>query len=368
MKKGGVDLGFDRLTLVDGTTAALQGQVLSLDPPGNKSNSTDQDDHRRGRRPDPRQLRREAHRHRRRRRGRRHRRRDPRREHRPEHHGRPGHDGLDEDHGSRHGALAPPGRLPKQRRLLQQRPGAYRRRTRRPITKLSSGAKTNNTRHRSGGVSLFCARVQAARTRARRATRAIAASRSRSGVSTSRLRDARLRGGPRARSARRRAVVLEIDARDEPVAEQERQHVVAVHALVLRRVDLQAEVESNSSRVRSRSQTSESNGESSARASMRRGRRAPRARYGRRAALRPHALAARPRRRAPRRARARRRHRAGSSRAGRVRSRSPSARAAMRTSSRCASASAASARRAPRAAARARADRRRARSPCGTRS
>src|ERR1700733_2592281 len=40
MKKGGVALGFDRLTLVDGTTAALQGQVLSLDAQGNKANST----------------------------------------------------------------------------------------------------------------------------------------------------------------------------------------------------------------------------------------------------------------------------------------------------------------------------------------
>jgi hypothetical protein len=40
MKKGAVTLGFDRLTLVDGTTAALQGQVLSFDAQGNKSNST----------------------------------------------------------------------------------------------------------------------------------------------------------------------------------------------------------------------------------------------------------------------------------------------------------------------------------------
>ncbi|MEA2689039.1 MAG: hypothetical protein QOD51_1646 [Candidatus Eremiobacteraeota bacterium] len=40
MKKGGVALSFDRLTLMDGTTAALQGQVLSLDAQGNKANST----------------------------------------------------------------------------------------------------------------------------------------------------------------------------------------------------------------------------------------------------------------------------------------------------------------------------------------
>ena len=40
MKKGAVNLAFDRLTLMDGTTAALQGQVLSLDAQGNKSNST----------------------------------------------------------------------------------------------------------------------------------------------------------------------------------------------------------------------------------------------------------------------------------------------------------------------------------------
>ena len=40
MHKGAVKLAFDRLTLMDGTTAALQGQVLSLDAQGNKSNST----------------------------------------------------------------------------------------------------------------------------------------------------------------------------------------------------------------------------------------------------------------------------------------------------------------------------------------
>lgn len=40
MKKGAVALAFDRLTLQDGTTAALQGQVLSLDAQGNKANST----------------------------------------------------------------------------------------------------------------------------------------------------------------------------------------------------------------------------------------------------------------------------------------------------------------------------------------
>ncbi len=39
-KKGSVQLAFDRLTLQDGTTAALQGSVLSLDAQGNKANST----------------------------------------------------------------------------------------------------------------------------------------------------------------------------------------------------------------------------------------------------------------------------------------------------------------------------------------
>src|SRR5215468_2595598 len=38
-----------------------------------------------------------------------------------------------------------------------------------------------------------------------------------------------------------RAIRLEIDPRDEGVAEQEREHVVAVHALVLRRVELESE-------------------------------------------------------------------------------------------------------------------------------
>ena len=40
MHKAGLVLAFDRLTLVDGTTAALQGQVLSVDTQGNKANST----------------------------------------------------------------------------------------------------------------------------------------------------------------------------------------------------------------------------------------------------------------------------------------------------------------------------------------
>ncbi|HEY0383413.1 MAG TPA: hypothetical protein VGC72_14560 [Candidatus Elarobacter sp.] len=40
MHKGGVSLAFDRLTLMDGTTASLQGQVMSYDPQGNKANST----------------------------------------------------------------------------------------------------------------------------------------------------------------------------------------------------------------------------------------------------------------------------------------------------------------------------------------
>ena len=39
-RKGRVDLAFDRLTLVDGTTASLQGQVLSADPQGNRANPT----------------------------------------------------------------------------------------------------------------------------------------------------------------------------------------------------------------------------------------------------------------------------------------------------------------------------------------
>ena len=40
MHKAGIVLAFDRLTLMDGTTASLQGQVLSVDTQGNKSNST----------------------------------------------------------------------------------------------------------------------------------------------------------------------------------------------------------------------------------------------------------------------------------------------------------------------------------------
>ena len=40
MHKAGIVLAFDRLTLVDGTTASLQGQVLSIDTQGNKANST----------------------------------------------------------------------------------------------------------------------------------------------------------------------------------------------------------------------------------------------------------------------------------------------------------------------------------------
>ncbi|HEY4441465.1 MAG TPA: hypothetical protein VGN14_13485 [Candidatus Elarobacter sp.] len=40
MKKGAVQLAFDRLTLADGTTASLQGQVLSLDAQGNRANTT----------------------------------------------------------------------------------------------------------------------------------------------------------------------------------------------------------------------------------------------------------------------------------------------------------------------------------------
>jgi hypothetical protein len=40
MKKGRVDLAFDRLTLMDGTTAAVQGQVLSVDTQGNRANTT----------------------------------------------------------------------------------------------------------------------------------------------------------------------------------------------------------------------------------------------------------------------------------------------------------------------------------------
>ncbi|GAC1536308.1 MAG: hypothetical protein NVS2B17_07720 [Candidatus Velthaea sp.] len=38
--KGAVGLAFDRLTLANGTTASLQGQVVSLDAQGNKANST----------------------------------------------------------------------------------------------------------------------------------------------------------------------------------------------------------------------------------------------------------------------------------------------------------------------------------------
>ncbi len=38
--KGSVNLAFDRLTLMDGTTASLQGQVLSVDAQGNRANTT----------------------------------------------------------------------------------------------------------------------------------------------------------------------------------------------------------------------------------------------------------------------------------------------------------------------------------------
>ena len=78
-------------------------------------------------------------------------------------------------------------------------------------------------------------------------------------------------------------VGLEVDPRHEAVAEQERQHVVAVHALVERRVDLDADAEAEQRSVRSRSQISGSNGASSARASMRRGWRARGVEIGRRA-------------------------------------------------------------------------------------
>jgi len=40
LKRGSVALAFDRLTLADGTTASLQGQVLSLDAQGNRANTT----------------------------------------------------------------------------------------------------------------------------------------------------------------------------------------------------------------------------------------------------------------------------------------------------------------------------------------
>ncbi len=39
-RKGVVQLATDRITLADGTTASLNTQVLSLDPQGNKANST----------------------------------------------------------------------------------------------------------------------------------------------------------------------------------------------------------------------------------------------------------------------------------------------------------------------------------------
>jgi hypothetical protein len=63
----------------------------------------------------------------------------------------------------------------------------------------------------------------------------------------------------------------QVHPRGNAFAVQERQHVIAVHPLVRRGVDLQpvAEVEQRS--VRLRSQTSESNGDSKALASMRGG-------------------------------------------------------------------------------------------------
>ena len=164
MKKGGVDLAFDRLTLVDGTTAAVQGQTLSADPQGNRANTTDQDDRRRRRRPDSRQLRRQAHRHGCRRRDRRNRRRALRCEHRPERHRAARLHGLDEDDGSGDRPFAPAGLVSqRQRRLPEQLyhavPDAVPLCVGSPAVPAPkafvSSAKTSNTRHRSGGASLF---------------------------------------------------------------------------------------------------------------------------------------------------------------------------------------------------------------------
>ena len=78
--------------------------------------------------------------------------------------------------------------------------------------------------------------------------------------------DARLDVRPLHPQHARRPVGLEVDAADDAVAEQVRQHVVAVDPLRRRRVDLDAVGKSNSRSLRSRFHTSESNGLSSARA------------------------------------------------------------------------------------------------------
>ena len=75
------------------------------------------------------------------------------------------------------------------------------------------------------------------------------------------------------------ALGFQVHARDEIVVQQERQDVIAVDPLVRRRVDLDAVMEIEQRCNRSRNQTSESNGDNRARASMRAGTRVPAARY-----------------------------------------------------------------------------------------
>ena len=74
----------------------------------------------------------------------------------------------------------------------------------------------------------------------------------------------------------RLAVGLQVEPGYELVAEQKGKDVIAVLALVRRRVNLDPVVEVEEPHARERSQTSGSNGASSARAEMRRGLRASR--------------------------------------------------------------------------------------------
>ena len=117
-------------------------------------------------------------------------------------------------------------------------------------------------------------------------------------------------------------VGLQVDARDQPVAEQERQHVVAVHALGLRHVDLEPVARSRRAASPGRAPRAAS------RTAEQRRRAAPGAGSARAAQVslvrpspRPRPASARRPRPARRSARARRRRSGGSSRAGRARRR-----------------------------------------------
>ncbi len=118
-KGGGVNLAFDRLTLMDGTTASLTGQLAVARRQAQRQHGRAHH-RRRGHRPDHRQLHRQAHRHRRRRRGRRDRRRHLRRQPGHERHRRPGHDRRAQDDDPGDDPVAPSSRLSERQRLQQQ--------------------------------------------------------------------------------------------------------------------------------------------------------------------------------------------------------------------------------------------------------